>query len=269
VLPWRRHRNPFNDAKEWQKTAIQTNLSALLDKFKGSRYAWIRERIRGTWPHWLTAIEELGQRANLYGTRRKKILIYMAGMGEHKFFLDGAFKGGPLGELAQWCDLISALYILGHDIIIAFQVEDVPSTLLNPASDGCARQDMTDGLDLIFTDIMGVLIIAIRSGPDYSRHKCKLRVVDSFGTDAEFNYKYYPEEIPGGRSSWGDLDLHLAQFMTMYPHSPDNSFLGFAVPRQSKDSRTRLDRPSTRGAALVYGKDPFFWKVSMASKNIC
>lgn len=50
----------------------------------------------------------------------------MAGMGEHKFFLDGAFKGGPLGELVQWCDLISALYILGHDIIIAFQVEDVP-----------------------------------------------------------------------------------------------------------------------------------------------
>jgi len=50
----------------------------------------------------------------------------MAGMGEHKFFLDEAFLGGPLGELAQWCDLISALYILGHDLIIAFQVEDVP-----------------------------------------------------------------------------------------------------------------------------------------------
>lgn len=47
-------------------------------------------------------------------------------------------------------------------------------------------------------------------------NRCKLRVVDSFGTDAEFNYKYYPEEIPGGRSSWGDLDLQLAQFMTMY-----------------------------------------------------
>ena len=47
-------------------------------------------------------------------------------------------------------------------------------------------------------------------------NRCKLRVVDSFGTDAEFNYKYYPEEIPGGRSPWGDLNLRLAQFMTMY-----------------------------------------------------
>lgn len=260
VLPWRQHRNPFNKATEWEKTTIQTNLSVLLDKFKGDRYAWIHRRVRGTWSHWLTAIEELGQRVNLYGSKRKKILIYMAGMGEHKFFLDGAFMGGPLGELAQWCDLISALYILGHDLIIAFQVEDVPSTLMNSASDGCARQNMTDGLDLIFTDIMGVLIIAQRSGPDYSRHKCKLRVLDSFGTDAEFNYKYYQENVPGGRSVWGDLDLQLAQFMTMYPHSPDNSFLGFAVPRRSKENRTRLNRPKTREAALVYGKDPSFWK---------
>ena len=50
-------------------------------------------------------------------------------------------------------------------------------------------------------------------------NRCKLRVLDSFGTDAEFNYKYYQENIPGGRSVWGDLDLQLAQFMTMYRKS--------------------------------------------------
>lgn len=55
-----------------------------------------------------------------------QILLYLAGMGEHKFFLDGAFLGGPLGELVQWCDLISALYILGHDLTIGFQVGDIP-----------------------------------------------------------------------------------------------------------------------------------------------
>ena len=47
----------------------------------------------------------------------------------------------------------------------------VTSSLVNPASDGCVRETLTDGLDLIFTDIMGVLIIAERSGPDYSLHK--------------------------------------------------------------------------------------------------
>lgn len=50
----------------------------------------------------------------------------------------------------------------------------------------------------------------------FSFYRCKFRVLDSFGTDAEFNYKRYKGEIPGGKSPWGDLDLHLAQFMTMY-----------------------------------------------------
>lgn len=27
-----------------------------------------------------------------------------------------AGKGGPLGELIQWTDLIASLYILGHDV---------------------------------------------------------------------------------------------------------------------------------------------------------
>jgi len=56
------------------KTSVQSNLSTLLGKFEGDRYAWIRKRIRGTWPHWLAAIEELGQRGNLYGTKRKKVI---------------------------------------------------------------------------------------------------------------------------------------------------------------------------------------------------
>jgi len=47
-------------------------------------------------------------------------------------------------------------------------------------------------------------------------NRCKMRVLDSFGTDAEFNYKHYKGKIPGGRSPWGDIDLQLPQFMTMY-----------------------------------------------------
>ena len=39
-------------------------------------------------------------------------------------------------------------------------------------------------------------------------------------------------------------------------HSPDNSFLGFAVPQREGNNAIK-----TRKAALVYGKDPDFWKV--------
>ncbi|KAM7436454.1 hypothetical protein ABFA07_013721 [Porites harrisoni] len=261
VLPWRSgHHSLDVSSGPPKKATIQADLSGLLDKFKGERFTWIRNRILGTWQHWMRAVGELQLKPSFSERKQKKILLYLAGMGEHKFFLDGAFMGGPLGELVQWCDLISALYILGHDLTIGFQVGDIPSSLVNPASDGCVRETLTDGLDLIFTDIMGVLIIAERSGPDYSLHKCKMRVLDSFGTDAEFNYKHYKGKIPGGRSPWGDIDLQLPQFMTMYPHSPDNSFLGFAVPQRERKDKGPLQKRNTRKAALVYGKDPQFWE---------
>ncbi|XP_078344105.1 alpha-1,6-mannosylglycoprotein 6-beta-N-acetylglucosaminyltransferase A-like, partial [Oculina patagonica] len=257
VLPWRRHKNSLDVVTKQPKATIQTNMSVLLDKFEGESYSWMRNRIEDTWPHWIRAVERLGVRANLHERKRKKIFIYMAGLGLNKFILDMAFRGGPLGELVQWCDLISVLHILGHDVTIGFLVEHIPRPLLYRSSDGCARQTLTDGLDLIFTDIQGAINLREYNTPDFSRHSCKLRVADSFGTDAEFNYKYYSEKISGGRSGWGDLNLHLSQFMTMYPHSPDNSFLGFAVPQRPQQHKNVL---KTRKAALVYGKNPVFWK---------
>jgi len=85
-----------------------------------------------------------------------------------------------------------------------------------------------------------------------------MRVLDSFGTDAEFNFQYYKENIPGGRSIWGNLNLLLPQFMTMYPHSPDNSFMGFAVPQ--KQQSASMNEQKNRKHALVYGKLPEFWQ---------
>lgn len=38
---------------------------------------------------------------------------------------ENAFKGGPLGELVQWSDIISAIYTLGHDIAFAKSASDL------------------------------------------------------------------------------------------------------------------------------------------------
>lgn len=46
-------------------------------------------------------------------------------------------------------------------------------------------------------------------------------------------------------------------------HSPDNSFLGFAVPQRKQRNKDE----NTRKAALVYGKDPEFWKVRTRKKR--
>ena len=36
-------------------------------------------------------------------------------------FAETADKGGPLGELVQWCDLITSLHVLGHDIKVTVE----------------------------------------------------------------------------------------------------------------------------------------------------
>ena len=36
-----------------------------------------------------------------------------------------AFSGGPLGELVQWSDLITSLYLLGHDIRISASLAEL------------------------------------------------------------------------------------------------------------------------------------------------
>lgn len=36
-----------------------------------------------------------------------------------------AFNGGPLGELVQWSDLISTIYILGHHLHLSASISDL------------------------------------------------------------------------------------------------------------------------------------------------
>ncbi len=32
-------------------------------------------------------------------------------------------KGGPLGELVQWSDLISSIYVLGHNVTLMWNLQ--------------------------------------------------------------------------------------------------------------------------------------------------
>ena len=46
------------------------------------------------------------------------MLVHIGVLAEenHLHFAATAGKGGPLGELVQWCDLIMSLYVLGHEV---------------------------------------------------------------------------------------------------------------------------------------------------------
>ena len=60
-------------------------------------------------------------------------------------------------------------------------------------------------------------MIVLKQNYFFHTHRCKFRVLDSFGTEAEFNYDGYKEKIPGGRSeAWADHNLILQQFLTLF-----------------------------------------------------
>ena len=55
----------------------------------------------------------------------------------------------------------------------------------------------------------------------YSFHRCLFRVLDSFGTEPQFNFKAWKPTVAQGRrkeygQSWGNWELNPRQFMTMY-----------------------------------------------------
>ena len=47
----------------------------------------------------------------------------MGSMALDPTIMELAGRGGPIGELVQWTDVITALYLLGHDVIVISDVE--------------------------------------------------------------------------------------------------------------------------------------------------
>ena len=64
-------------------------------------------------------------------------------------------KGGPLGELNQWSDLIAALYILGHDVKISWSAETLLKYVSTPSTP-VSTCKVARPADIFYTDIHGV-----------------------------------------------------------------------------------------------------------------
>ena len=54
-------------------------------------------------------------------------MIYIGLLADEKVYHFGAnsVTGGPLGELVQWSDLIASSYLLGHDITVSVDNNEV------------------------------------------------------------------------------------------------------------------------------------------------
>ena len=163
-----------------------------------------------------------------------------------------AGRGGPLGELVQWSDTIAALHLLGHKLHISTEQsnvlrwrEDFVHANLLLLSDlskpirmwrRVARCDTLRANLTSFTQTLWVLdnwrensaINSMHCGENAGKFhallriffSCRLRVLDSFGTQAPFNsvsyYNAHKSELGGKKNPWGGHRLLLRQFYTMY-----------------------------------------------------
>ena len=126
-----------------------------------------------------------------------------------------AGKGGPLGELVQWSDIIACLYLLGHELVVSTSKAPAHKhgvkKILAGSVGGLCPNAKTSEFDLIYTDYIGLSHI-IRANKNINNLKCHFRLVDSFGTEAQFNYKTDHTK----KNIYGYHGLNLKQYMGLY-----------------------------------------------------
>ncbi|PIO34917.1 hypothetical protein AB205_0157000 [Aquarana catesbeiana] len=233
VLPWRNQSlGSFYKPHPKKQAAFRTELSSLLDLMGTGKESLIfmKKRLRRLEAQWLLAARRLEAKIQSTPNEQKQILVHIGFLTEESgdVFSPRVLKGGPLGEMVQWADVLAALYVLGHSLKITVSVKELQSEGLHHEHPPSCR--------------------------------CRLRVVDTFGTEPAYNHEEYAT-LHGYRTNWGYWNLHPKQFMTMFPHTPDNSFMGFVTDELNETERQQVTLNKVRNMAVVYGKEAAMWKV--------
>ncbi|KAA0712059.1 Alpha-1,6-mannosylglycoprotein 6-beta-N-acetylglucosaminyltransferase A [Triplophysa tibetana] len=262
-LPWR-IKNNGEEADRNLQMEIPTSLEELYRLMsRREEFRWMMLRIKRMEDPWVSAVSSLALKQNLAKRQRRKILVHLGLLTKESGFkiAENAFSGGPLGELVQWSDLITTLYLLGHDIRISAslaELKEIMKKVMGNKSSCPTKGDKV--VELIYIDIVGLAQFKKTLGPSWVHYQCMLRVLDSFGTEPEFNHAHYAQS-KGHKTPWGKWNLNPQQFNTMFPHTPDNSFLGFVVEQHLNASDFRhIDDIKRQNQSLVYGKVDNFWK---------
>ncbi|KFP26461.1 Alpha-1,6-mannosylglycoprotein 6-beta-N-acetylglucosaminyltransferase A, partial [Colius striatus] len=270
-LPWRA-KNPNEETDQKTVAEIRINFENLYKMMsRHEEFRWMMLRIRRMADTWIEAIKSLAEKQNLEKRKRKKILVHLGLLTKESGFkiAENAFSGGPLGELVQWSDLITSLYLLGHDIRISASLAELKEIMKKVVGNrsGCPTQG-DKVVELIYIDIVGLTQFKKTLGPSWVHYQCMLRVLDSFGTEPEFNHAHYAQS-KGHKTPWGKWNLNPQQFYTMFPHTPDNSFLGFVVEQHLNSSDIKhINDIKRQNQSLVYGKVDNFWKDKKAYLDI-
>ncbi|TMS23413.1 Alpha-1,6-mannosylglycoprotein 6-beta-N-acetylglucosaminyltransferase B, partial [Larimichthys crocea] len=268
-LAWRNHSSPPIQHAQQAKApkrqaAFRTDLSVLLDQVGTGKesLSFMKRRIRRLAQQWATAANRLDAKLEQRWRDQKKILVHVGFLTEESgdVFSPKVLKGGPLGEMVQWADILTALHVLGHNLKISMSVKELQGFLGVPPGRGSCPLTGPLPFDLIYTDYHGLQQMKQHMGLSLKKHKCHIRVIDTFGTEPAYNHEEYAT-LHGYRTNWGYWNLNARQYMTMFPHTPDNSFMGFVSEELNETEKRSIQQNKVNSMAVVYGKEASMWKV--------
>ncbi|XP_058285004.1 alpha-1,6-mannosylglycoprotein 6-beta-N-acetylglucosaminyltransferase B isoform X5 [Hylobates moloch] len=253
----------FPDCSGKVEAVFRSNLSHLLDLMGSGKESLIfmKKRTKRLTAQWALAAQRLAQKLGATQRDQKQILVHIGFLTEESgdVFSPRVLKGGPLGEMVQWADILAALYVLGHGLRVTVSLKELQSNLGVPPGRGSCPLTMPLPFDLIYTDYHGLQQMKQHMGLSFKKYRCRIRVIDTFGTEPAYNHEEYAT-LHGYRTNWGYWNLNPKQFMTMFPHTPDNSFMGF-VSEELNETEKRLIKGGKAGnMAVVYGKEASIWK---------
>uniref|UniRef100_A0A3P9JUF7 alpha-1,6-mannosyl-glycoprotein 6-beta-N-acetylglucosaminyltransferase n=1 Tax=Oryzias latipes TaxID=8090 RepID=A0A3P9JUF7_ORYLA len=248
-----------------KQAVFQSDIGALLEQVGTGKesLSFMKRRIRRLAAQWASAARRLDEKLRNRWRDKKKILVHIGFLTEESgdVFSPKVLKGGPLGEMVQWADIVTALHVLGHNVKISVSLKELHGFLGVPPGRGSCPLTGALPFDLIYTDYHGLQQMKQHMGLSLRKHKCHIRVIDTFGTEPAYNHEEYAT-LHGYRTNWGYWNLHGQQYMTMFPHTPDNSFMGFVAEELNETERLYIQRNKVNNMAVVYGKDASMWKVS-------
>ncbi|XP_061866744.1 alpha-1,6-mannosylglycoprotein 6-beta-N-acetylglucosaminyltransferase B isoform X2 [Colius striatus] len=264
-LPWRNRTAALPSAPPLPRAqaAFQSDLAHLLELIGTGKesLSFMKKRIRHLAQQWLRATRRLEQKLKGRQRDQKHILVHIGFLTEESgdVFSPRVLKGGPLGEMVQWADILAALFLLGHSLRVTVSLKELQSHLGVPPGRGNCPLTNPLPFDLIYTDYHGLQQMKQHMGLSFKKYRCRVRVIDTFGTEPAYNHEEYAT-LRGYRTNWGYWNLQPTQFMTMFPHTPDNSFMGFVSEELNKTERQFIKSNKVSSMAVVYGKEASIWK---------
>ncbi|GAA6096364.1 alpha-1,6-mannosylglycoprotein 6-beta-N-acetylglucosaminyltransferase B-like isoform X2 [Tachysurus ichikawai] len=130
LLAWRNQSiQPTSSTTPKTQAIFRADMGPLLEQVGSGKesLSFMRRRIRRLAVQWAVAARRLDERLRSQQRQQKRVLVHVGFLTEESgdVFSPKVLKGGPLGEMVQWADILSALHVLGHDLKISLSVKEL------------------------------------------------------------------------------------------------------------------------------------------------